>query len=95
MNISVSDLLKLSNPNIIDIRPIQNFNNNHIPNARNISYNDLMINPGKYLNRNETYYIYCRHGLTSQGLCQILNNQGYKTVSVIGGYEAWLLQNNE
>ena len=95
MNISVTDLLQLTNPNIIDIRPIQNFNNNHIPGAKNISYNDLVINPSKYLNKNETYYIYCRHGVTSQGLCQMLANQGYKTVSVIGGYEAWLLNSRD
>ena len=95
MNISVTDLLQLTNPNIIDIRPIQNFNNNHIPGAKNISYNDLVINPSKYLNKNETYYIYCRHGVTSQGLCQMLASQGYKTVSVIGGYEAWLLNSRD
>lgn len=92
MNISVPELLKLNNPNIIDIRPIQNFNNNHIPGAKNIPYNTLLINTDKYLNKNDTYYIYCKFGQTSKGLCQMLQRQGYKTVNVIGGYEAWLLQ---
>lgn len=92
MNISVSDLLKIPNANIIDIRTIENFNNNHIPNAKNIESKELMIKPDKYLNKKETYYLYCRHGITSQKLCQILRNQGYNAISVIGGYEAWLLQ---
>lgn len=93
MNISVLNLLTIPNANIIDIRTRENFNNNHIPNAKNIESKELMIRPDKYLNKNETYYIYCRHGITSQKLCQILRNQGYNTISVIGGYEAWLLQN--
>lgn len=92
MNISVSDLLKLSNPNIIDIRGVENYNNNHIPNAKNVNSKELMINPQKYLDKSQTYYLYCQHGITSQRLCQILRNQGYNTINVIGGYEAWLLQ---
>ena len=52
-----------------------------------------MIRPDKYLNKNETYYLYCRHGITSQKVCQILTSRGYNTINVIGGYEAWLLQN--
>lgn len=91
MNISVAELLKLNNPNIIDIRTIENYNSNHIPGAKNISYNNLIINPSKYLNKTDKYYIYCKHGKTSQGLCRILNNQGYNTYNVIGGYEAWIL----
>lgn len=92
LNISVAELLKLPNPNIIDIRTVENFNNNHIPGAKNISSNELLINPSKYLNKNETYYIYCKHGLTSPRLCQILRNQGYNVVNIVGGYEAWILQ---
>ncbi len=92
LNISVTDLLKLPNPNIIDIRTIENFNNNHIPGSKNISAKDLLVSPSNYLNKSEIYYIYCKHGLTSPKLCQILRNQGYNVVNVIGGYEAWLLQ---
>lgn len=92
MNISVQELLSLPSPNIIDIRPVQNYNNNHIPGAINVPYNNLVISPDKYLKRNEVYYIYCKHGQTSKGLTQFLNKQGYKTYNVIGGYDAWVLQ---
>ena len=50
MDISVNDLLCLDNPNIIDIRGLENYNNNHIPGAKNIPYNSLLIAPSKYLN---------------------------------------------
>lgn len=64
-----------------------------MPNAKNIESKELMIRPEKYLNKNETYYLYCQHGITSQKLCQILRNNGYNAISINGGYEAWLLQN--
>lgn len=92
MNITVSELLKLNSPNIIDIRPSLNYNNNHIPGAKNVPYNSLVIEPNKYLTKNETYYIYCKHGQTSSGVCLLLQRLGYKAVNVIGGYEAWILQ---
>lgn len=91
MNISVGDLLKLDNPNIIDIRPVQSYNNNHIPNAKNIPYNKLLLNPSVYLDKNKKYYIYCRYGNTSKSLCLILHNQGYDVCNVLGGYEAFVL----
>ena len=91
MSISVTELMKKANINIIDIRTKESYNNNHIPNAKNIFQNELLINPQKYLNRNEEYYIYCQHGHSSKKMCQILNNMGYKTINIIGGYEAWAL----
>lgn len=91
LNISINELLNIKNPNIIDIRTVENYNNNHMPGAINIPYNNLLINPSKYLNKNENYYIYCKHGKTSSGLCRILNSLGYNTHSIIGGYEAWMM----
>lgn len=92
LSISVGELLKLNNPNIIDIRSAQNFNNNHIPGAKNIPYDKLIINPNLYLNKNNKYYIYCQKGITSARLCARLSSIGYKVSSVIGGYEAWILK---
>ena len=89
MNISVQELKNLHNIKIIDIRPSSAYNMGHIMNAVNISYNSLVISPNKFLNKNDTYYIYCTHGQTSKGLCQFLRGQGYKVVNIIGGYEAW------
>lgn len=91
MSISIKELLN-KNVNIIDIRSIQKFNDNHIPNAKNIPMLLLLKEPNKYLNLNETYYIYCQKGLNSYKLCQVLYKKGYKVVNIKEGYEGWLLQ---
>ena len=90
-SISVKDLLKNKSANIIDIRSIESYNNNHIPNAINIPFEKLIIEPNKYLNKMNNYYLYCRSGITSKKACEILLKQGYLVTNVYGGYEEWLL----
>lgn len=90
-SISIKDLLKNINANIIDIRSIESYNNNHIPNAINIPFEKLIIEPNKYLNRMNNYYLYCRSGITSKKACEILLKQGYLVTNIYGGYEEWLL----
>ena len=91
-SISVSEFLKLQNPAVIDIRDAQNYNNNHIPNARNIKLESLIARPSEFLNKEDTYYVYCTYGKKSFHVCQILNSLGYKTISIHGGYESWILE---
>ena len=90
-SISIKDLLKNINTNIIDIRSIESYNNNHIPNAINIPFEKLIIEPNKYLNKTNKYYLYCRSGITSKKACEILLKQGYLVTNIYGGYEEWLL----
>ncbi len=92
-NISVDEIDKINGINIIDIRSIQSYNNNHIPNAINIPYEKLLINFREYLSSNQKYILYCQKGFTSKRLCQILNNYGYKTINLEGGYEEWIMKN--
>lgn len=95
-SISVSELLKKMNDDsdipVIDIRSSQNYNNNHIPNAKNIPSQVLVSNPSKYLDKEKTYYLYCQKGTLSIRVCSLLNSLGYKTVNVNGGYESWILE---
>lgn len=91
-NISVADFIKLENPNVIDLRTVENFNNHHIPNAKNIPFEKLISRPSDYLKREETYYIYCTFGKKSISVCKILNNLGYHVVNINGGYESWILE---
>ena len=91
-NISVKQLIEEHKSNIIDIRSIENYNNNHIPNAINIPFEKLIIEPYKYINKNTIYYLYCRSGVTSKKACEILNKMGYQTVNIVGGYESWILE---
>ena len=71
--ITVNELLSLGNINLIDIRSHINYNNNHIPGAKNIEYSELINDYMKYLNRNEKYYFYCQRGVTSHKLCSYLD----------------------
>ncbi len=91
MNISIHDLLNKNNINIIDIRSVEKYNDNHIDNAIHIPMLLLLKEPSKYLNKNEDYYIYCQYGKNSYKVCLNLIKQGYRVYNILGGYEAWLL----
>lgn len=92
--ISIKDLIPIINQiNLIDIRGIQSYNNNHIPNAKNIPLEKLLVEPSQFLNKTEKYYIYCQKGLSSDSVCSILSKIGYDVVSIDGGYENWMLNN--
>lgn len=82
---------KIGDINIIDIRSIEKYNSSHINTSINIPYNNLILYPEKYLNKNDSYYVYCQHGKTSVKVSILLNKLGYDVINVIGGYEAWLL----
>ncbi len=92
MEITVDEFLRLNNPQIIDIRMPQKFNDNHIPGAINVSANSLLSTPEKYLNQSLTYYVYCQKGITSKTLAQLLWVKGYKVYNIIGGYEGWIMK---
>jgi len=80
---------RLNNLNIIDIRDNYLYNIGHIPNAKNIPMIFLTRNPENYLNKEETYYIYCNMGINSKKTCEILSNMGYNVVNINGGYNEY------
>lgn len=84
MNIYLNDLRP--EYNIIDIRDAYSYNMGHIYNARNIPMDDLLSGAGKYLNKNDTYYIYCKSGIRSKKTCELLGALGYKVINVIDGF---------
>jgi len=89
-SINVEELKNITE-NIIDLRSIEKYNDNHIPNSINIPSEKILLEPNKYLNKNETYYLYCQKGMSSYNICRILTKLGYKTVNINGGYERWLM----
>ena len=91
VEITVSDFLQLQSPNVIDIRSVEKFNDNHIPGAVHINASQLLNYPEKYLNPNLVYYIYCQKGTSSRTLVQVLRVKGYNVFNIFGGYEAWIL----
>ena len=92
-SISIEEFIKIMDRvNIIDVRNIESYNNGHIDRAINIPFNQLIIAPQKYLLKDRIYYLYCTKSTKSIKACQILSNQGYKVVNIMGGYQAWILQ---
>ena len=77
---------------IIDIRSRDKYNINHIPGAINIEYLELLSNPNRYLNKNDTYYLYCTSGYTSSIVVDKLNIMGFNTVNIDGGFNNYLLR---
>lgn len=77
--------------NVIDIRDRLDYDNGHYINAINIPYILLLNNPGKYLNKDITYYIYCTSGIRSKKTCGLLSVLGYKVINVKDGYKDKLL----
>lgn len=92
MQITLHELLKLNNPKIIDIRSKDEYIMGTIPTSINIPSIKLDVSPEKYINKHDTYYIFCNNGKRSKVLNEKLNIQGYQTVNIVGGYYNYLLR---
>ena len=84
MNVYLNDLKPYFN--IIDIRDKDEYIRGHVFNAKNIPMAELLNNPSYFLNKMDTYYIYCKSGYRSKKACLFLTQLGYKVVNVIDGY---------
>lgn len=84
--ISIYELLKISNPKIVDIRDKYSYNMGNIKGSINIPYYSLLSNYSIYLNKQDTYYLYCDYGQQSKEISARLNLFGYKTIYVKEGY---------
>lgn len=90
--ITISDLKRImsqSQIQIIDIRDNYQYQLGRIATARNIPMNFLLTVPENYLNKQDTYYIYCEFGNRSRRVCQELTEMGYHVINVIGGYQEY------
>lgn len=76
--------------NIIDVRESYLYKLGNVPTSRNIPVNMIYSDYKNLFNKEETYYIYCSYGFSSAKICNYLNNNGYKVVNVIGGYNSFL-----
>ena len=89
IDIKEIDYINIDN-NLIDIRDKYEYVLNHINNAINIPYTYLLMMPENYLDKNKKYYLYCDSGNKSRKLCEYLNEQGFNTVDLIGGYNSYI-----
>ena len=81
-----SDLINKDNVTLLDIRDEESFTQGHIPNAINLSNNNIeeVI---KNSNQEDNILIYCYKGISSQNVAQHFCNLGYKNIfSLKGGF---------
>ena len=70
---------------IIDIREPFEFRICKVPGSLHIPMNTLLIEHKKLLKKDMTYYIICHTGQRSYYTCDILTNEGYNVVNIVGG----------
>tara|TARA_B100000900_G_scaffold372894_1_gene353108 strand:- start:2362 stop:2670 length:309 start_codon:yes stop_codon:yes gene_type:complete len=77
---------------VLDVRTTDEFETSRIPNSINIDF----YNPQNFISELEkldkeiTYYIYCRTGARSANSCVIMNEMGFKkTYNLLGGIVEW------
>ena len=77
---------------VLDVRTEDEFESGHIPKALNI---DLRMGPGfidevNALDKNKSYYVYCRSGARSAQAVQVMRDLGFsETYNLIGGILEW------
>ncbi len=65
---------------IIDVQDRYYYDQWHYPGSINIPYDDLISNYRAYLNKFDTYYLYCKSGKLSRRASTVLNYLGYNTI---------------
>ena len=77
---------------ILDVRTAEEFETIRIPNSVNIDFYNpeiFMQEIGK-LDKNKSYYIYCRTGVRSANSCHLMKELGFiNTYNLIGGIVEW------
>ncbi|MEC6748733.1 rhodanese-like domain-containing protein [Marinilactibacillus sp. XAAS-LB27] len=73
---------------ILDVREIDEFENGHILNARNLPISQLG-NEMTGLDKASTYYVICHSGGRSTMASEQLAEQGYDVINVMGGMSSW------
>lgn len=72
---------------LIDIRDREDYQMDHWPGAVNYSYEEIEKGHVR-LPGNRRLVLYCEHGGGSMQLARLLGQQGYRTATVVGGFEA-------
>ena len=77
---------------MLDVRTSEEFESKRIPRSINIDFYNpeiFMQEVGK-LDKDKSYYIYCRTGVRSANSCHLMKELGFtKTYNLIGGIVDW------
>lgn len=87
--ININQLNEIDNPKLIDIRESDELINGQIEGSKHIPMMGLIMNKEQFLNKEETYYLYCSAGGRSFQTCSLLADASYKVVNLDGGYGSY------
>ncbi len=89
--ININDLDSLIGKiELIDIREPDEYKNGTLETAKNIPMVDLLKDPDKYLDEDQTYYIMCQSGRRSSKTTKELIDQGFHAIDVTGGIGSYI-----
>ena len=80
------------NSKIIDVRTPQEFQDFRIPKSVNVDFYDPQnfIKKITPLNKEASYFLYCKSGVRSNNSCTIMKGMGFKNVyNLVGGISDW------
>ena len=80
------------NSKIIDVRTPQEFQELRIPNSENVDFYDPQnfIKKITPLDKEASYFLYCKSGVRSYNSCRIMKDMGFKNVyNLVGGILDW------
>lgn len=80
---------------LLDVRTLKEISEGFIETALFANYfdDDFYAKASKQLDKNKPVYLYCRTGNRSGKSAKILQEKGFKTVNVLGGYNQWKKEN--
>lgn len=70
---------------LIDIREQYEYSGGHLPTAKNIPMDIILKQPEKYLDKSKEYHVICHSGARSSMACNILKENGFNIINVVGG----------
>lgn len=80
------------NSKIIDVRTPQEFQEFRIPASENIDFYDPQnfLKKINLLDKDASYFLYCKSGVRSYNSCTIMKDMGFKNVyNLVGGISDW------
>ena len=84
--------LSEKNAFILDVRTPEEFEISRIPNSKNIDFynSQNFMQEIEKLDKDSSYYVYCRTGVRSANSCQLMSELGFKNVyNLVGGIVEW------
>lgn len=87
--ININQIKDYTDPIVIDIRESDELGVGKIEGSQHIPMMGLIMNKEQFLNKEDTYFIYCAAGGRSFQTCSMLASAGYNVVNLDGGYNGY------